>query len=72
MGKGYEDSSIYKNTDVVWCPIENIHVMRDSFAKLSDCTPRLVHYICTVFLIRVHVLYSTIRTSAAVTFRQLV
>ena len=35
-GKGYEAEAFYPNTKFVFKGIENIHVMRDSLAKLVD------------------------------------
>jgi hypothetical protein len=36
MGAGTESKSDYKNCDIVFLGIENIHVVRDSFTKLYD------------------------------------
>ncbi len=36
-GKGYEDSRFYENIKFRWLPIENIHVMRHSYLRFSDC-----------------------------------
>jgi hypothetical protein len=35
-GKGTEDVSEYRCTEMVFCEIENIHVMRTAFASLLD------------------------------------
>ena len=35
-GKGYESEAFYPNTKFVFKGIENIHVMRDSLAKLIE------------------------------------
>lgn len=35
MGKGYENSDNYKNCEILFMNVENIHVMSDSFNKLS-------------------------------------
>jgi len=37
-GKGYENEAFYPNTKFVFKGIENIHVMRDSLAKLVETT----------------------------------
>jgi len=36
-GKGTEDASIYTNTDLIFCDIDNIHVMRNSAITFADC-----------------------------------
>jgi myotubularin-related protein 6/7/8 len=36
MGAGTESKSEYKNCDIMFLGIENIHVVRDSFTKLYD------------------------------------
>lgn len=36
-GKGTEDASIYNNTDLIFCDIDNIHVMRMSAITFADC-----------------------------------
>ena len=35
-GKGYESEAFYPNTKFVFKGIENIHIMRDSLAKLVE------------------------------------
>lgn len=35
MGKGYENSDNYKNSEILFMNVENIHVMNESFNKLS-------------------------------------
>jgi hypothetical protein len=36
-GKGTEDVSRYVSTELEFCNIENIHVMRSSFSALGEC-----------------------------------
>lgn len=36
MGKGTEDVSYYPNTELVFCNIDNIHVMRSSATAMAD------------------------------------
>jgi myotubularin-related protein 1/2 len=36
-GKGTEDASIYRNTDIIFCDIDNIHVMRSAATAFADC-----------------------------------
>lgn len=35
-GKGTEDVTTYVNTELEFCNIENIHVMRSSFAAVGE------------------------------------
>jgi myotubularin-related protein 6/7/8 len=35
-GKGYENKNFYENIQFLFMPIENIHVVRNSLAKLND------------------------------------
>ena len=37
QGKGYENENNYANTQFYFIGIENIHVMRDSLQKLTQC-----------------------------------
>jgi hypothetical protein len=36
VGKGTEDVSLYQNTELLFCNIDNIHVMRSSAMALMD------------------------------------
>lgn len=44
MGSGYEFSSRYENTDLQFMDIGNIHVMRESMAKLCDLCQQAAAY----------------------------
>ena len=35
-GKGYENEGYYSSIQFKFCPIENIHIMRDSLQKLLE------------------------------------
>eukprot|EP00595_Chromulina_sp_UTEXLB2642_P001091 CAMPEP_0196767284 /NCGR_PEP_ID=MMETSP1095-20130614/38409_1 /TAXON_ID=96789 ORGANISM="Chromulina nebulosa, Strain UTEXLB2642" /NCGR_SAMPLE_ID=MMETSP1095 /ASSEMBLY_ACC=CAM_ASM_000446 /LENGTH=61 /DNA_ID=CAMNT_0042134485 /DNA_START=22 /DNA_END=204 /DNA_ORIENTATION=- len=35
-GKGTEDVSTYTNTDLIFCDIDNIHVMRAAVTSFAD------------------------------------
>lgn len=35
-GKGYENEDYYTNIQFKFCPIENIHTMRNSLQKVLD------------------------------------
>jgi hypothetical protein len=44
MGKGTEDVSYYQNTELVFCNIDNIHVMRTSAVALADALSASASY----------------------------
>ena len=45
QGKGFENESFYKNMKFQFLGIENIHVMRASLGKLTECK-----YACTIVI----------------------
>jgi hypothetical protein len=44
MGKGTEDVSYYPNTELVFCNIDNIHVMRTSASAMADALSASASY----------------------------
>lgn len=44
VGKGTEDVSLYQNTELIFCNIDNIHVMRASAAAMADALSASVAY----------------------------
>lgn len=45
IGGGTESTTTYKNCDLFYKNIENIHTVRDSFKKLGDLCNKYIHYI---------------------------
>jgi hypothetical protein len=44
MGKGTEDISYYQNTELIFCNIDNIHVMRSSANAFADALSASASY----------------------------
>ena len=42
-GKGTEDISLYPNAELIFCDIDNIHVMRASAQVCTVCVISYVH-----------------------------
>ena len=45
-GKGTEDISLYPNAELIFCDIDNIHVMRASAQVCTVCVVSYVHVMC--------------------------
>ena len=51
-GKGYESTDFYENVKFQFVGIENIHVMRQSLQKMTECkcTPKKNYLDCNISL----------------------
>lgn len=47
VGKGTEDVSLYQNTELIFCNVDNIHVMRASAVAMADALSSSTAYTST-------------------------